>query len=98
MRPTIPLPLNTRLTGGSWAKCPPIHVLGPLMGEYGTDAEGTLRTGNIAYVRLKEYLCNRVDQTEWSVERSARAPNSNQGSGAAQDTSMCWWLAEGLLQ
>lgn len=52
--------------GAQIGQLPAVHVFGPLMGEYGTDAQGTLRTGNIAYVRLKEYLCNRVDQTEYS--------------------------------
>lgn len=46
------------------------NVFEPLMGEYGTDGLTVVRTGNIAWVRLRVYLCNRVDQTADSYKNA----------------------------
>ena len=37
-----------------------------LQGDYGTNGYNYTRTGNIAYVRLKLYACNRIDMTAYS--------------------------------
>jgi hypothetical protein len=39
-----------------------IQTCDPLIGPYGPDSSG-ISTNNIAYVRLKFYVCNRLDQT-----------------------------------
>lgn len=39
-----------------------VQTFGPLMGEYGSAG----RSGNIHYVRLRLYVCNRIDQTSQS--------------------------------
>ena len=46
------------------------NVYGPLMGEYGLDGITIKRTGNIAFVRLRVYLCNRVDGTSLSFKNT----------------------------
>lgn len=40
-----------------------LYDCGGLMGNYGTTGYGTTFSANIAYVRFKVYVCNRVDQT-----------------------------------
>lgn len=44
-----------------------------LMGDYGTLGYGYTRSGNVAYLRLKRYVCNRVDQTAQSFANAACA-------------------------
>jgi hypothetical protein len=52
-------------------------------GEYLTHGYGYERSGNIAYVRLRAYVCNRVDQTTNSFQDAACATlQTGVGSGA----------------
>ena len=46
---------GTQVTGG-------VATFDPLMGSYGPDSSG-LSSNNMAYLRLKVYVCNRLDQT-----------------------------------
>ncbi len=54
-----------------------------LQGDYGTNGYAYTRTGNLAYVRLKLYACNRIDMTVASFSNSlCAARQSGVGSGA----------------
>lgn len=44
------------------------YSFGPLMGAYGTQGGSYTRTTNVAYVRLRCYICNRVDGTAASFQ------------------------------
>jgi hypothetical protein len=59
------------------------QTLGPLLGDYLTNGGSYVRTGNIAYVRFKVYVQNRVDQTSngWS-NSLASTLQTGIGSGA----------------
>lgn len=60
-----------------------VHTFGPLAGAYGTNGFSYTRSANIAYVRLKVYVCNRVDQSASSFSNPACATlQTGVGSGA----------------
>lgn len=67
---------GTQVTGG-------VQTFPAITGEYGTNGIDFVRSGNIAYVRVKVYSCNRLDQTANSfLNSAARTLQTGVGGGA----------------
>jgi len=59
------------------------QIFGPLMGEYGTVGGSYTRSANIGKVRLRVYVCNRINQTYASFsDTNAATLQAGIGSGA----------------
>ena len=56
-------------------------TFGPLLGDYGTVGYGYIRTGNIDTVRLRVYVCNRLNQTAASFQDATCATLQIGGGG-----------------
>jgi hypothetical protein len=66
---------QTSLTGQT-------QTFGPLMGDYLRNGLGAIRTANIASVRFRVYVCNRIDQTTNSFSNGLCATLQSNIDGA----------------